>query len=229
MLLDLLVLTAHMPETNRSRATVTAWWMPSKSSSSPAAPTPAPRPRTRASSRSSAPAAATATRPATALVSCSPAPPGRQREPPSQRDRSPGTAESRLSRRAPQGIVAVVGDESDRLALRGVTSDSSSSAPLPLRSSPPSGPRSVRAGRTSVQDWPGRRPGHRRGAFRRGAARAQPSCPLHEEAAPLARGRPSMARSGRPVAWGRPRLVVVTSSPVTRRRQSACRSRTERT
>src|SRR3954462_14780468 len=63
----------------------------------PASPTPAPRPPTRRSGRSSAPAAATATRPTIGLVSCSPAPPGRQCEHPFSGDRSPGTAKSLLT------------------------------------------------------------------------------------------------------------------------------------
>lgn len=229
MLLDLLVLTAHMPETNRSRATVTAWWMPSKSSSSPAAPTPAPRPRTRASSRSSAPAAATATRPATALVSCSPAPPGRQRAPPSRRDRS------QEPRRAgsPDGHHR----ELSRLSAmsRIVSRSAGSRATAPAARPCPCGVL--------------RRPGRGRCAPAEPRSRTGPGVGLDIDVVPFVevprvlnllarctrRRRPSRGAGRRwpgpagPSPGGRPRLVVVTSSPVTRRRQSACRSRTERT
>src|SRR3954470_15278215 len=73
---------------------------------------PAPRPRTPASSRSSGPAAATEMQATTAPVSCSPAPPGRQREYLPQRGRSPGTGKSRFILPAPwhRGRVLLIGD-----------------------------------------------------------------------------------------------------------------------
>ncbi|RBY74549.1 hypothetical protein DQ238_21805 [Geodermatophilus sp. TF02-6] len=96
MRLRAFVLAVNMPETDRLWATIDAWWeaievsiVTGVTNARTEAPTPVP-------SRSSGPAAATGTLPTAALVSCSPAPPGWQREHPSQRDRSPGTGKSQF-------------------------------------------------------------------------------------------------------------------------------------
>jgi transposase len=90
MRLGAFVLAADMPEIDRLSATIDAWW----EAIEVLIVTGVTNARTEAAntgiSRSSAPAAATATPRTTASVSCSSAPPGRQLEHLSQRDRAAG-------------------------------------------------------------------------------------------------------------------------------------------
>ena len=101
MRLGVSVLAANMPETDRLWATITAWWEAIEVlivTGVTNARTEAANTSIKQIKRTGAPVVATATPPTTALVSCSPAPPGRQREHPSQRDRSPGTVKSPFKR-----------------------------------------------------------------------------------------------------------------------------------